>query len=280
MKKTTIFLLVTLLATGLLSCSDHRLGGPASPARLRLRSLQSTTQTGGTTFTYTYTYSYDSLNRPVSIDRINNGQTSLAIVAYGDPQLKYVNSVQETNRVFFLEYPNPADRTQGQATLYPLPLSPVSFTAKRYALLNSKVYYSIYDRTYQYNFNNTGNLIGFSDVGSSSPIDQNNYGYGYTGENISSEQFSTAAGHGFRGTITYTYDSRPNPFFELLDPKLSVAGRFSRNNVTSLTYSNVSNSLSNTTYTYEYNAQGLPTKRSATTNGAVIETLLYTYESY
>lgn len=265
-----------LLAINLFSCIDHRLGGPSSPVQLRLRSVQRTAQNGGTN--YTYTYNYDSQNRPVSIDRIINGTNRLAVIAYGDPQLRYVNTLPEANRTFYVEYSNPADQTQGQATLYPLPLDGVSFTAKRYSLLNGKVYYSIYDRTYQYNFDATKRINSFSEIGSTSPIDQNNYSYAYSGDNVTSEQFSTAAGHGVRGTATYTFDGRPNPFFGLLDPSIDPTTRFSRNNITSVTYSTTS--LPNVAYAYEYNAQGLPTKRTATYGGAVTETLLYTYESY
>lgn len=238
--------------------------------------MQSTSQNGG--INYTYTYSYDSQNRPVSISRVVNGTNSLAVIAYGDPQLRYVNTQPEANRTFYVEYPNPADQTQGQATLYPLPLDGVSFTVKRYSLLNGKVFYSIYDRTYQYNFDASKRISGFSDIGNSSPIDQNNYGYTYTGDNVTTEQFSTAAGHGVRGTATYTYDGQPNPFFGLLDPAIDQTTRFSRNNITSVTYSTTS--LPNVAYAYEYNAQGLPTKRTATTNGTIVGTIAYTYENY
>ncbi|QJD78946.1 hypothetical protein [Spirosoma rhododendri] len=266
-----------LLATGLFSCIDHRLGGPASPARLRLRSVQSVEQNSNTN--YTYTYSYDSQNRPVSIDRVFNGKNSLAVIAYGDPQLNYVNNASGANYTFYIEYPDPADKTQGQATPYPLPLDGVSFTVRRYYLLRGKVFSDIYDRTYQYTFDADKRISGYLEIGSSSPIDQNGYRYAYTGENITSEQFSTAAGHGVRGTATYTYDAQPNPFFGLLDPAIDQTTRFSRNNITSVTYSTTS--LPNVTYAYEYNAQGLPTKRTATSpSGTTLGTIVYTYENY
>lgn len=274
-----ITLVVLLSMAGLLACNPQATQlspSPVTSVQYRLKSVQNTTQ--NSIGNYTYTYSYDGQNRPVSINRVNDGVSSLAVITYGDQQLNYVNTAPEANRTFYVEYPDPADQTQGQVTLYPLPLDGVDFVAKRYYLLNAKVFYSAYDRTYQYYFDANKRINGFNDIGNSSPIDQNNYSYEYTGENVTGEQFSTAAGHGLHGTATYTYDTQLNPFFGLLDPKIDPARRFSRNNAVSILYSTTS--LPTTTYAYDYNAQGLPTKRTTTYNGAVTETLTYTYENY
>lgn len=279
MKKTTLFLLVTLLATGLLSCSDHRLGGPASPARLRLRSLQSTAQTGANTFTYSYTYSYDSLNRPVSIDRINNGQTGRAIIAYGDPQQQYTFMANDT-RILYLDYPSPSNLQTGSITPYPANWQGANFSTSRYGVVGTKINTSTVFRSYEFSFDTDKQPSSYVDRGSG-PTDLNTFSYGSTNGNVTSEQYRYAAGRGDFGTATYSYDNKPNPLFGLLDPSVDLIQRFSRNNV--LIRDNVSgrnNVSGTTTYAYEYNAQGLPTKRTATYGGSVIETLLYTYESY
>ncbi|QKZ13562.1 hypothetical protein [Spirosoma sp. KUDC1026] len=265
-----------LLAVSLFSCTDHRLGGPASPARLRLQSLQSATPTG--TAAYLYTYSYDSQNRPVSINRAVAGVNTLAIIAYGDPQQKYTYVSNDT-RTLYLEYPNSADQRDGTITPYPSMPTGTSFATTKYGLLNSKIYTSNVVRNYNYTFNASQQLTEYSEVGSGTDV--NTFKYTTTGDNITAEQYSYSAGRGDTGTVTYTYDDRPNPLFGLLDPTVSNTQRLSRNNVLTKTNASQKNFNSGlTTYAYEYNGQGLPTKRTATYNGSVIETLTYNYESY
>jgi YD repeat-containing protein len=278
MKTATLFLLVTLFATGLSSCLDHRLGGPASPARLRLRSLQSTAQTGANTFTYTYTYSYDSLNRTVSIDRINDGQTGRAVIVYGDPQQQYTFMANDT-RILYLDYPSPSNLQTGSITPYPANWQGANFSTSRYGVVGTKINTSVVIRSYEFSFDADKQPSSYVDRGSG--IDLNTFSYRSTNSNVTFEQYRYAAGRGDRGTVTYTYDDKPNSLFSLLDPTIGLVQRFSRNNVLIETRtSDRSNVSATTTYAYEYNAQGLPTKRTATANGAVTETLLYTYESY
>lgn len=277
MKTATLFLLVTLFATGLSSCLDHRLGGPASPARLRLRSLQSTTQTGANTFTYTY--SYDSLNRTVSIDRINDGQTGRAVIVYGDPQQQYTFMANDT-RILYLDYPSPSNQQTGSITPYPANWQGANFSTSRYGVVGTKINTSVVIRSYEFSFDADKQPSSYVDRGSG-PTDLNTFSYRSTNNNVTFEQYRYAAGRGDFGTATYSYDNKPNPLFGLLDPSVDLIQRFSRNNVLIRDNASGRSNMSGiTTYTYDYNTQGLPTKRTATYGGAVTETLLYTYESY
>lgn len=270
MKTHTLILLIALFATGLFSCSDHQLGGPTSPVRLRLRSIQSAAQIAGTTFSYSYTYGYDSLNRPVSINRINNAQTSRAVIDYGGTN---------ATRISYLDYPDPASQQSNSITSYPSNWQGADFTTTKYGLIGTNTNTSVVLRSYQFSFDADKQPSAYTDRGLG--IDLSVFGYRSANGNVTSEQYSYSAGHGDFGTATYTYDDKPNPLFGLLDPTVSLIQRFSRNNVLTRTNaSGRSNQSGVTSYAYEYNAQQLPTKRTATYGGAVVETLLYTYESY
>ncbi len=273
-------IIALLLAGSLFACTDHRLGGPASPARLRLQSLQSVTQSATLTgtATYLYTYSYDSQNRPVSVNRTIAGVNSLAVIAYGDPQQKYTDVINDT-RTLYLEYPDPADQRGGTITPYPSMVNGTSFNTTKYGLFNAKIYTSTVVRNYFYTFNASQQLTEYSDAGNGTDV--NTFKYTTTGNNITAEQYSYSAGRGDAGSASYTYDDKPNPLFGLMDPTISYTQRLSRNNVLTKTNASLRNFNSGlTTYAYEYNGQGLPTKRTATYNGSVIETLTYNYESY
>lgn len=98
--------------------------------------------------------------------------------------------------------------------------------------------------------------------------------------------------------ITYSYDDKLNPFYgvfiipapgEFVDspcggPNTLYGGftnrfNFSQNNLLSAQSSN-GTSTSATPYAYTYNTANLPTSRTTTTGGNVVETLRYEYEPY
>ena len=99
-------------------------------------------------------------------------------------------------------------------------------------------------------------------------------GYTYTGENITGST-------GFSGRTSLPgsvkeYDDKINPFFGLMDPNIDPVQRYSRNNFVKSESPGFPAFVS--FYAYEYNAQGLPTKR--TESGFRIEVTTFTYEAY
>lgn len=273
MRLNFITWLVTLGFTiSLFACSDHRLGGSLSPVQLRLKSIQRGS--------LTTTYAYDSQNR---LSSISNSDGGLAVVAYGDPDKKYVTTDAEAAKTYFVSFTSASNQAKGNGNItpYPLVLDGASFLAIQYNLVNSKIAYSPRIRDYSYTFDATKHLSVFSDYNDSSGPDLNTFEYSYTSENITTEKFSMAAGHGDVGTNTYVYDDKINPFFGLFDTSIEVVQRFSRHNVLSSVYvSNRGSATITSTYEYEYNQQGLPTKRTKKQAGSVVEVLSYSYEPY
>ncbi len=99
-------------------------------------------------------------------------------------------------------------------------------------------------------------------------------------------------------TVTFAYDGNVNPFYGVyVIPASFVYGaaygfsfytfyggisnvfNLSQNNVLSAT-SVVGSTATTTTYAYTYNSANLPTSRTTTTGGTVVETLRYEYENY
>ena len=259
--------LAICIALTLASCSDHRLGGPQSPVRLRLKSF---TEGANTT-----TYTYDSQNRVATIARPDG---SMGVFSYDDPK-------QQT--IYFYEYPDPADRSKGRTTLYPFDLQPNIYTPGAYILIgkqtgtvdpavitiiNSR---NAFDKLYNYSFDTNKRLtVYYTSSGSDDATSRFGSGYTYTGENITGST-------GFSGRTTSPvsvigFDDKLNPFFGLMDPDVDPALRYSRNNPVKSELSGYPDFLRS--YTYEYNAQGLPTKRTQTAGGTVVTT--FAYEAY
>ncbi|GAB3943129.1 hypothetical protein GCM10028805_08860 [Spirosoma harenae] len=262
--------LLCFAALGLLlnlsSCVDHRLGGTLSPVRLRLKTTDD-----GTTRT---TYSYDSQNQPISITRNQVVNT----IMYGDPQRIYTSSESEANHIFYIT-PSSSTPGQGEIVVYPPVLTNTRFTATRYNYSTAtKIYYSVRLRYFDYTFDGSGRLTSYADRSDTNP-DLNSYGYTYTGENITRQDVSTAGGHGLNYRIDYTHDDKINPFYGLWDPEIETRLRFTRNNMISARSQGLS-SNDDIVYTYEYNQQGLPTKRTTVRNGVQSGVLTFTYESY
>ena len=258
MKLNFSSLLITVgFAIILFSCTDHRLGGDLSPARLRLKTVQS-----GTAIT---TYIYDNQNR---LSTISKSDGSLSVLSYDDLGKQYT---------YYSEYLNASDQTKGLVTLYPYTLDGTTFSAKQYPILNSAPYKGVTIATFNYGFDANKHINEYyKSDGDDNAAARIGAGYTSSGENIAT---STAfSGRTNSPGYLYGYDDKINPFFGLMDPTLDPAQRFSRNNVVKADLTGYPNNLM--TYAYEYNPQGLPTKRTATSNNTVTTVLTYTYESY
>lgn len=251
------------------SCSDHRLGGPLSPARLRLKSYTS----GSATTTYTY----DNQNK---VATIASPDGSLGVFSYDAPDKQFV---------YFYEYPDPADRSKGRTTLYPVDFQPNIYTPGAYfnigyqlftvnpASLNIPDANRYADKRFNYSFDASKRLSGYyTSDGSDNASSRSGSGYTYTGENITGQ--TSAAGRTTFPSGAYQYDDKVNPFFGLMDPGVDPALRYSRNNRVRAEFTGRGYPDELRTYTYEYNAQGLPTKR--TESGARTEVTTFTYEPY
>ncbi|ARK09177.1 hypothetical protein A6C57_01925 [Fibrella sp. ES10-3-2-2] len=76
---------------------------------------------------------------------------------------------------------------------------------------------------------------------------------------------------------TFTFDTKPNPFFGLVGPDITPVRRYSRNNVTEATVRYSSGSVRTYTISYTYNDQGLPvTAQTSNTSSRI----LFEYEAY
>ncbi|GAB3787396.1 hypothetical protein GCM10028818_52300 [Spirosoma horti] len=231
------------------------------------------------------TYSYDSLNRLSSIQRSDG---SLSLISYNNP---------DKLLLFYVDYPNPADRTSGSVTLYPYDLGQSSrsvvvgnayfFSAgaqgfdlsSTLASLNLKTHYK--DVTYA--LDATKHLLRYSQSVPPGGAELERSEYGYTQENITSvvqSSFDVSSGK-LRSQTSFVlaYDDKHNPYFGLLDTALDPRLRFSANNVLTNTLTSSAAPSFNDVYRYEYNQQGLPIKSSLERSGTTYTTT-YTYESY
>lgn len=270
MKATfTTWLVSAGIILSVFACTDHRQSNP-SPARLRLKTV--------TTGASAKTYSYDSQNRLTTISRSDG---SLGLFVYGDPEMKYVDREEDKNFTYYIDYPVASDQTKGEATQLPLGLGNSSFVGRVAPLFGSKFSPDKIQpyRLVSYQIGDDKKLKSVTRV----PVQSSNQiatdTYGYTGENITDGRFTQAAGR-FITSVTYSYDDKANPFFGLFDPGISETQRYSRNNFTlsTVTVPVISNPA--TSYTYEYNQQGLPTKVTTKDNSGNDVVTLYTYESY
>ena len=247
------------LAMSLFSCMDHQLGGPSSPVRLRLKTVQG----GG----FNTTYNYDTQNR-------------LTTVTKADGSLR-VYSYDSTGIVALMKnYPNPTDRANGTVTAYYSTGEEGSYSKARiYNLNNGIINNPIFGDSYSsiFFFGNSNRITSINRRTGMAVTGNHFIDFSYTGENIIAAKYTQ-----FRfpdHDDTYEYDDKINPFFGMYDPDLSDVELFSRNNVTKINYvSRQSQPSYMNTYVYEYNPQGLPVKRTTTEGGN--EVITYTYESY
>jgi len=114
--------------------------------------------------------------------------------------------------------------------------------------------------------------------------------YTYDGSNLTRLYFNYVSNPAY--ITTYEYDDKVNPFYQSISPTVGDTERFSRNNVTKISISQMPYQLlpisSLTTLSYEYNTQGLPVKckiRTVRPDGTsdphtAEYTYTYTYEAY
>ena len=243
----------------LLGCTDHQLGGPSSPVRLRLKTVQD-----GSVLT---TYTYDSQNRLAMITKADGG---LSIYSYDDA----------TRTTLVKQYPDPADQTTGFAALLPYSLDVAGAHTSYHSIVNSVIQNSPNDETIYYFVDAHKHVSTVNtQYGTGGVIGSYFSNYTYTGENITQESSEWRSLH--LRDVVYEYDDKINPFFGSNDPNIGDIAdlkRFSRNNVTKVTITSVSGLDDKTiVYAYEYNQQGLPMKRITQGSNEVIN---YTYESY
>ena len=256
--KYTTYFIGFVLAISLLACTDHRLGGALSPSRFRLRTVTSSLNT---------TYTYDNQNRLATISKSSG---VLSVFAYDDIQ-KYADLKQ---------FSSAADQTTGIRITFPYSFPNKDFTSTIYSFFSTNPYnYNQIDQTsYRVDPLTPSHIQAVTRYLNSSQQDVRVYAY--TGDNITTGRFTL--GRVSEGTKTYEYDGKINPFFGSTDPDLDDIQRFSRNNVVKITssYPPIAGGYPDQviTYQYEYNQQGLPTKRTTVEGGRDVAT--YGYESY
>ncbi|UFH52607.1 hypothetical protein [Spirosoma sp. KNUC1025] len=125
------------------------------------------------------------------------------------------------------------------------------------------------------------------------------FAYGFTDNNLTSLTVTGGINKGgpafpTTSTSTSTYDNKVNPFYGVyiipLPGKvinvisgglLDFAFYGGLDNLLNLSRNNLlASAPSNTSYSYQYNGNNLPTQRITTTNSKVVETLTYEYETY
>lgn len=247
------FLLVLIMMAGsFFACTDHQLR-PVSPLKVRLKTTDNVNFGG---FPFKTEYNYDASNRVASF---TTSIGSKGVFQY-DNQNRY-------NRFFY--FPKVSDEQNGETTWFTYNSDNTSLVAASYVLTNGvRAPVRFQDATYA--FDNNNRLL--SKFPTSSNIIYQFESYKYTGDNITKVRSTYVR---LTDSTTYEYDNKPNPYYGLIAPDISEVRRFSRNNVTKII--NDYNKAVIAEYTYEYNAQGLPTKlKEKNGSGEVI----YTYESY
>lgn len=243
--------IITLLVAGsVMSCIDHQTR-PISPQMVRLKTTNNVNFGG---FPFSTEYTYDASNRVASF-----------VTSIGS---KAVFQYDDQNRYKLFDYfPNASDLTIGEETYFVYNPNDNSFLANTGILRNGTFEGTRESRTYSLDANKR--VLGFGGF-------QNGiFGaetYEYTGGNITSVSYTS---NRVTEKLNYEYDDKPNPYYGLIAPDISAVRRFSRNNVTKIIRD--SDGVVIAESTYEYNAQGLPTKQKDK-NG--IGEVIYTYESY
>lgn len=266
----------TLLCLGFVSCTDT---DRVDPVRLRLKQVNGTL--ADSPFRINTTYTYDSLNRLSAIARADSSFTT---ISYNNPDKQYI---------FYVDY-NGNDRTRGALTLIdPYKLDQTTIRGLQYYFggkFNPEATTtSLYNGTgialkthfndFIYTLDTTSkHLIQYS---SFIPPHHDKYSksdYVYTKDNITlaTNTYFVASTDLIqsKSEISYVYDTNPNPFSGLFDLNIAPEFRFSRNNVTKRLQGNLTSD-----YTYVYNQQGLPVKRTEIRNGSTY-VINYSYEEY
>ncbi|GAB2599169.1 hypothetical protein [Spirosoma areae] len=163
------------------------------------------------------------------------------------------------------------------ATFFPYNLDGTSFIAEQRFIVNSAIFPDprVIIAIFSYQFDSDKHLRGYykADAANNATA-RNGASYTYTGENITKANSFSGRDRGPDGF--YEYDDKINPFFGLLDdPNVDPQLRCNRNNIIKSYAPGFPNS--DRSYQYEYNPQGLPTKRTTVGTNEVVT---YTYKSY
>ncbi len=240
-----IQLTALLLINTLWGCTDHS-SRPLTPLRLRLKTTTSANFDGTTTQN---SFTYDAQNRLIAY---SEGNDTRGTITY--------NAQNQYQRIDFV---------RGSAT-YRTDFTYQTFaggsrsvTAVTNQVFQNGVTGLADTRTYSFDANNRLTRSSYAPAGST-PIGETISIYTYTGENITQVQANA-----IRTVATYLYefDDKPNPFYGLVGAGIDEVRRYSRNNLVKYTPVPSASYI----YSYEYNAQGLPTK---------IDNVTLTYESY
>lgn len=279
-------ILSLLVLTTLFSCSDHQFPG-LSPARLRVKTL--TGQNGS--YQLVSAFQYDQQGQLSGIKTIKSDSTRRESSTYTYDSQHQLSQIQ---RVIQLNVPQITTATKTDSYTF-------SYTGagqiSKIRYVNNAVDSLIFISKPQYDATNriVGNQVdsynGYQAV-------QFTTQYAYTNTNLTSVRITFSPG-GQTSDRTFTYDSKPNPFYGIIMPiatpnmdpvtidPVSVFAyppkydgianllSLSRNNVTSDGYND---------YIYTYNSAGLPISRTAIRAGfpeRFLTGVLYLeYESY
>lgn len=236
-----IWLTVLLVTGGVIACTDHQFV-PSASQRMRLKT---TNNINSLSSPWSTEYTYDASNRVMSFT------TSMGTrgLYYYDGQNRY--------RQFDYFYQLTDDKN-GETTLLDYNPGNTIFTRKTSFIKNGNLANSL--PTVEYALDGNRRLVSITTNGNSEL-------YHYTGDNITSVESGASV-------TRYEYDDKPNPYYGLIAPDIGEIRRFSRNNITKISNGN---GVVTSEYTYEYNAQELPTLVKQKNSQAEVR---YTYESY
>ena len=178
------------------------------------------------------------------------------------------------------QYPNPEDQTTGSALLFPYSTTGrTSYPTYTYAIIRSNL--AIITNSENYFLSASGHVNSIwrgpgNVVTNPNQFDTHVYSFTYTRENIATIVRNTFKSNDYINV--YEYDTKINPFFGSTDPSLDDTQRFSLNNVTKITTIYPNSTQQTVVYQYEYNQQGLPTKRTTIQGGT--DVFIYIYETY
>lgn len=292
-----------LIAGSLLACSDHRISAvtPGSAAgRLRVKTI---TQNLPNNVAKVTTFGYDAQGRLSSLFTYQSPDSTASDLEFGTYLYDGQNHLVQFRHVA-VPYP------RGQSNRY----EQYDYTYNGAGLVTSLAYLGGYSLTFSYNSANqlASDTRQFSTGGLS--LSGTN-SFTFTAGNLTTlSDYRTLPLRGPSGnsqaTVAYTYDDKVNPFYGLfLIPAAYPEGfvnfvssprtvqtyfggtenvlNLSQNNVlseaatiTTTIAGSVGTSTTTTTYQYAYNTANLPTQRQAYTDGALTQTLRFTYESY
>lgn len=254
-KPIQICLTAWLVISAFWGCTDH-LSRPLSPLRLRLKTYNQGYSDGSSIAT---NYVYDSQNRLVTYDRQYGPRGT---ITYDDQnrhqQIDEVelNSSRRTNYTY---------QPDAQGTLV---------TEKQY--YDTQVF-GLLSTTNTYVFDSNNRLIRSTSVAENTLPGYNPKTTTYTYTNGNITKIEETSGQ-VVNTTTYEFDDKPNPFYGLATFQFPInAFALNRNNFTR--YKSFYNDMPMTDFTfiYEYNAQGLPISRRVDTLEGVDT---FVYESY